>query len=286
MIRFARRNIKLFFRDRAGVFFSLLAVMITIGLYVLFLGNIMLGGALKALPGADSTTTSWLAAGLMTTASLTTSLGAIGVMIDDKIRKAEKDFKSSPIPRRSLTGGYLLSTLVVGVLMTTVTFLLSEIYVIANGGSLLPFLDILKILGLIVLSVLTSTSIVTFIVSFFKSHSAFMAASTVVGTLIGFLTGVYIPVGELPEAVQTVVRAFPLTHAASLFRQVLMEAPMAEMFTDAPSQVIYDFQTEMGVVLKFGSYEVTPLVSVLTLIITAVVFFSLTLINMSRLKRN
>ena len=286
MIRFARRNIKLFFRDRAGVFFSLLAVMITIGLYVLFLGNIMLGDALKALPGADSTTTSWLAAGLMTTASLTTSLGAIGVMIDDKIRKAEKDFKSSPIPRRSLTGGYLLSTLVVGVLMTTVTFLLSEVYVIANGGSLLPLLDILKILGLIVLSVLTSTSIVTFIVSFFKSHSAFMAASTVVGTLIGFLTGVYIPVGELPEAVQTVVRAFPLTHAASLFRQVLMEAPMAEMFTDAPSQVIYDFQTEMGVVLKFGSYEVTPLVSVLTLIITAVVFFSLTLINMSRLKRN
>jgi len=286
MIRFARRNIKLFFRDRAGVFFSLLAVMITIGLYVLFLGNIMLGDALKALPGADSTTTSWLAAGLMTTASLTTSLGAIGVMIDDKIRKAEKDFKSSPIPRRSLTGGYLLSTLVVGVLMTMVTFLLSEIYVIANGGSLLPLLDILKILGLIVLSVLTSTSIVTFIVSFFKSHSAFMAASTVVGTLIGFLTGVYIPVGELPEAVQTVVRAFPLTHAASLFRQVLMEAPMAEMFTDAPSQVIYDFQTEMGVVLKFGSYEVTPLVSVLTLIITAVVFFSLTLINMSRLKRN
>ena len=286
MIRFARRNIKLFFRDRAGVFFSLLAVMITFSLYVLFLGNIMLGDALKALPGADSTTTSWLAAGLMTTASLTTSLGAIGVMIDDKIRKAEKDFKSSPIPRRSLTGGYLLSTLVVGVLMTTVTFLLSEIYVIANGGSLLPFLDILKILGLIVLSVLTSTSIVTFIVSFFKSHSAFMAASTVVGTLIGFLTGVYIPVGELPEAVQTVVRAFPLTHAASLFRQVLMEAPMAEMFTDAPSQIIYDFQTEMGVVLKFGSYEVTPLVSVLTLIITAVVFFSLTLINMSRLKRN
>ena len=286
MIRFARRNIKLFFRDRAGVFFSLLAVMITFSLYVLFLGNIMLGDALKALPGADSTTTSWLAAGLMTTASLTTSLGAIGVMIDDKIRKAEKDFKSSPIPRRSLTGGYLLSTLVVGVLMTMVTFLLSEIYVIANGGSLLPFLDILKILGLIVLSVLTSTSIVTFIVSFFKSHSAFMAASTVVGTLIGFLTGVYIPVGELPEAVQTVVRAFPLTHAASLFRQVLMEAPMAEMFTDAPSQVIYDFQTEMGVVLKFGSYEVTPLVSVLTLIITAVVFFSLTLINMSRLKRN
>jgi len=37
MITFALRNLKLFFRDRASVFFSLLAVFIIIGLYVLSL---------------------------------------------------------------------------------------------------------------------------------------------------------------------------------------------------------------------------------------------------------
>ncbi len=38
MIGMAKRNLKLFFRDKSAVFFSLLAVFIIIGLYALFLG--------------------------------------------------------------------------------------------------------------------------------------------------------------------------------------------------------------------------------------------------------
>lgn len=33
------RNLRVFFRDRAGVFFSLLSALILIALYALFLGN-------------------------------------------------------------------------------------------------------------------------------------------------------------------------------------------------------------------------------------------------------
>ena len=40
MISFSLRNLKLFFKDRAAVFFSLLAVFILIGLYALFLGDV------------------------------------------------------------------------------------------------------------------------------------------------------------------------------------------------------------------------------------------------------
>ena len=36
-----KRNITIFFRDKASVFFSLLSVLIIIGLYVLFLGDLM-----------------------------------------------------------------------------------------------------------------------------------------------------------------------------------------------------------------------------------------------------
>ncbi len=38
-----KRNLALFFRDRANVFFSLLAVFIIIGLYALFLGETLKG---------------------------------------------------------------------------------------------------------------------------------------------------------------------------------------------------------------------------------------------------
>lgn len=40
MLTFAQRNLKLFFRDKSAVFFSLLAVFIIIGLYALFLGDV------------------------------------------------------------------------------------------------------------------------------------------------------------------------------------------------------------------------------------------------------
>ena len=40
MIGFTKRNLKVFFRDKPSVFFSLLAAFIIIGLYVLFLGDV------------------------------------------------------------------------------------------------------------------------------------------------------------------------------------------------------------------------------------------------------
>ena len=40
---FMKRNLRLFFRDKMSVFFSLLSVFIIIGLYVLFLGDMMTG---------------------------------------------------------------------------------------------------------------------------------------------------------------------------------------------------------------------------------------------------
>ena len=37
---FMKRNLKLFFRDRSAVFFSLLAIFIIIVLYIVFLGDV------------------------------------------------------------------------------------------------------------------------------------------------------------------------------------------------------------------------------------------------------
>ena len=44
------------------------------------------------------------------------------------------------------------------------------------------------------------------------------------------MTGIYLPVGMLPAAMQTVVKLFPVSHAALLMRRVMMEAPMETVF--------------------------------------------------------
>ena len=277
-----RRNLRIFFRDKSAVFFSLLAVFIIIALYAVFLGDVWLNGSMKDIKNADVLMSTWLVAGLLAVASVTTTMGAFGIMIDDKVRKIDKDFYSSPMKRNRITGGYIGSAFLIGVIMSLITVLVSEIYIVLNGGELITPIALLKVILLVFLTTMTNTSIVCFIVSFFKSSNAFSTASTIIGTLIGFLTGIYLPIGVLPESVQTVIKVFPVSHAAALFRQVLMEDSMQTAFAEIPTSYLKDFKEYMGVTFHFGSYEVLPWLSILILVFTAAVFYGLSILNMSK----
>ena len=182
---------------------------------------------MEGVSGARFLMDSWIMAGLLAVASITTTLGAAGVIVDDKAKGIAKDFRCAPLKRGSIVGGYLLATVVVGTVLSAAGFVAAEIYIFANGGKLLTFGAALKALGLIVLSCLASGAMVSFVVSFLKTPNALAVASTIFGTLSGFLMGIYVPVSVLPGTVQTAVKAFPISHAAVLLRQVLMEVALA-----------------------------------------------------------
>jgi multidrug/hemolysin transport system permease protein len=277
-----KRNLKLFFRDKSAVLFSLLAIFIIIALYAVFLGDVWLDDSMKSIQNADVLMNTWLVAGLLAVASVTTTMGAFGVMIDDKVRKIDKDFNSAPIKKSHITIGYIGSAFLIGVIMSIITVFVSEIYIVLSGGEWITPLALIKVLLLVIFTTMTNTSIVCFIVSFFKSHSAFGTASTIIGTLIGFLTGIYLPIGALPESVQTVIKLFPVSHAASLFRQVLMEDAMQTGFTKIPTSYLNEFKEYMGVTFRFGSTTVSPWGSVMILVSTAAIFYGLSLLNMSK----
>lgn len=284
MSGFAIRNLKVFFKDRASVFFSLLAVFIIIGLYALFLGDVWVN-SLGDMPGARYLMNAWIMAGLLAVTSVTTTMGAFGTMVDDKSKKIIKDFTVSPIKNSKVVGGYILSSIVIGIIMSLVTVVLAEVYIILSGGEFMGFTALLKVLGLVVLATTTNASMVLLLVSFFKSTNAFATASTIIGTLIGFLTGIYLPIGQLPEGVQWVIKCFPPSHAAVLFRQVMMKAPMAATFNGAPADVVGKFEQLMGVSFKFGEATVSVTTSIIILIGSAVVFYGLALWNISKKKR-
>jgi multidrug/hemolysin transport system permease protein len=284
MLNIAYRNIKVFFRDKAAVFFSFLAVFIIFGLYLFFLGDTLTGGAMKDMEGVRFLMDSWIMAGILAVTSITTTMGAFGAMVEDKYKKNFKDFQAAPLKRYQIAGGYVISSYVIGVIMSVLTLILAEVYIVINGGEIMPAMSILKTLGLILLSVLASSSLVFFIVSFFESNNAFATASTILGTLIGFLTGVYIPIGDLPDYVQAVIKVFPVSHAGVLFRKVLMEQPMEITFAGVPQEYVTDFQSEMGVILQYGDYTADVWVHIAVLIATVIVFYGLAIFNVSRKK--
>jgi len=279
---FVKRNLTLFFRDRAAVMSSLLAVFIVIVLYALFLGDVWLDGSMDYVENASHLMDAWLMAGLLSIASITTTMGAFGIMVEDKAKRIDKDFYSSPMRRRSITVGYLGSAFLIGTIMSCITLILAQIYIVMRGGAWFSPVTCIESFLLILLSVLVSTSLVCFIVSFLKSQNAFGTASAILGTLVGFLTGVYLPVGALPGFAQTLIGAFPLTHSTSLLRQILMEESMGEGFEGSPTESLDEFKEYMGIDVHIGGFEVAPTISVLILILTTLVFFGLSVLNMSR----
>lgn len=283
MIAFAKRTMKLYFRDKASVFFSLFAVLIIVGMYVLFLGDVWTQNSEFENPKVVMDT--WIMSGLLAVVTLTTTMGAFGIMVEDRHKKISKDFYSSPIKRSGLAAGYISGAFMIGVIMSFITFILVQIYLMSKGAAFPDAMIMLKAFGLILLSTFTNTAMLFFIVSFLKSQNAFGTASSIIGTLVGFLTGIYMPVGILPEAVQVVIKVFPASHAATLFRQILMEPVMQSAFQNAPEGAKEEFAEQMGVTLTWAGNPIPSYVSIIILFATAFLFYGLSVMSISRKSR-
>lgn len=278
---FTKRNLKLYFRNRGAVVFSLLAVFILIALYALFLGEVWLADDTPPLPNEKQLLNTWMSAGILAVAGLTTTLGAYNSMVEDRARKTSRDFAASPLRKSGMLGGYLLCAFAAGLLMTLVALALVQGYVLLGGGSWFGPAMLLKTLGILVVAALANTAMMGFVVSFFGSSSAFTSASILVGTLVGFLTGIYLPIGLLPSGVQAVIKCFPPAHTALLLRQTLMAEELQTAFGAAPVAYLDGFREYMGIQYSFGGQTAAGWVSVLVLLGVACGFTLLALGNLS-----
>lgn len=277
ILSLVKRNLKVYFRDRASVFFSLLSVFIILGVYTLFLGRSltiytehMVGENARFLMG------SWIMAGVVAVTTITTANAAFGVMVEDEALKRLRDFKVSPIKRSHLVISYVFSAMIIGFMMSLLTFVIAEVYLYFDGGSFLGFLSILKVLLVILLSVFSGSALVFLISVFIKSQNAFATASSIIGTLIGFITGIYIPIGNLPTAVQTVIKIFPTSHSGVLIRQIMMEKAL-------PIDLLpEDFKIFIGLNFEVDGQFLSEIVHFLYLLVSGVVFYLLAILIVSK----
>ena len=72
------RNLRVYFRDKASVFFSLLSVLIIILLYALFLGDAWSSGSVfQGRAGVKNMMDSWIMAGLLAVVSVTSTMSRV-----------------------------------------------------------------------------------------------------------------------------------------------------------------------------------------------------------------
>ena len=262
MLELIARNRKVYTRDRLAFFMSFLSVIILILVYQVFLGQIQIDAIKEALNSDTASTDTiqmvnyWLISGLTTIISMTSTLGAFGVMVSDREKKLSEDFKVSPISNFKIELSYAIFAILFGIVMT----MFSCIFAIGmfNGfSSLLDFstMDYLSILGVVSMGTVLAATIILPILAFIRTSSAFTTLSTIVGTFIGFISGVYLSIGSVGETLQQIMTWFPLTQVNALLKQILMKDAISKVFDHAPSTVITNYKESYGVILQNPSGE-------------------------------
>lgn len=282
MISLIKRNMKLFFYDRTAVFFSFMAVFVVLGLYVCFLGEMMIRPLMLNFPQtAREISDTWIMAGTMGIVSLTTSLSVLGIIIDDKSKGIRNDFEVSPLSRTSIHIAYILSTILITCFVSIITLCIGQLYIVIYGGEWMSVYTCMKLLGVMMISVLSSTCMLYYMMSFFKSATSFSNVTTIIGTLSGFLMGIYVPVGALPKLLQTIISYFPPSHSAALYRNIMMQDVLQRSYQGT---IDITFKKQFGLVFQYGEHVSTLLDSLCILAMVGGIFWILLQVRKRKVK--
>ena len=259
LICLTERNVKVFIKDRANVFFSMLAPLIVLVLYVLFIGRMQSDGIIASLAeygvSADDAvrafSDSWMLSGVMATSCITVPLCACSTMVYDKNRGVSADFAASPIPAWLPSAAYFLSVVAAGLIICLIVLCVCFGWLAISGSWLLSVGDVFACIGVTVLSVLSSSTLLVFIIGFIRSEGAFTGLNVIIGTVTGFLIGAYIPISNFPAAVQYVTLFVPGSYSAALFRTFFMDGAVEEMAQAVSPQFAEGLADSFSVRLNF-----------------------------------
>lgn len=279
VLSFTKRNMLMFAKNRGAVFFSMLSAIMIIVLYMLFLAKTNIDSVQNIIK-ADRTAiaflvNSWVMGGIIAVNSVTVTMGVLGIMVEDEAKNRLSAFLVAPVSRLKLTMGYVISAFAIGIVLCIFTFILSQIYIMASGGSLLSPVAMLKVLGIIIASVFSSTCLIFLLVSFIRTTNTYTTVSIFIGTVIGLVAGIYVPVGTLPDAVQKFMKFLPVFYEASLMRGVFMKDPAAVVFKHIHGNIVSSYMNSMGVNISWGGTTVSSLDKLAVVVVSGVIFLIL-----------
>ena len=233
-----KRNIKLFFSDKALFLTALITPVILLVLYVTFLRQLYMDtytqvirdgfnasvsdGVLSGLVGGQ------LVSSLLSVMCITVSVSSNMLMVQDKYTGMTADMGVSPVKKHIMPISYYIATVFVTMVIALVTLCGCFIYIAAVGWYL-SLVDILMILLDTFLLVMLGTAFSSVINFFLSSQGQISAVGSTISSCYGFISGAYMPLSQFPEWLQRVVSFLPGTYGTALLREHSMRGSLDAM---------------------------------------------------------
>jgi len=260
-----RRDIKIFYRTKGNIFFSLLAVLILVVLHFAIFRQVYTDNWVEIashIPGlsVERLQLQWIADSLMFSAiipigAVTISLTTLGLMVADRETNTLSDFLVSPIRRGSLLTSYLASSFIVCFLMLAGFVVFFQIYFLIVYGVGFTLIQIGKILLVMIGALIFANVFMLLLVSFFKTQQTLSAVGAIVGTMMGFVSGAYIPLGMFGDTIGNIFSALPFAQITVLSRGAFLYT--LETVTPLTHEMLSgEIARSFGIELWLGSHHV------------------------------
>ena len=274
MIATIKRQIALYFNNKASVFFSLMGAWIAFALYIIFLQKNMVE-AWSTVPNPEVMLDQWVMGVVLAVTGVTTTWTGLSRLIKDKENHQFDDFLLTGVSPFSLHVGYLISASMIGLIMQIIMYSVMNAYFYWQDGLVLEMNQFPALLGLMVLNSLLGSSLGLIGAQCFKTLEAAERLAIIIGSGSGFLVGVYMPIGGLPDFAQVFIKWTPAAYVAAAFRQILI-ADSLDQWT-VPGMDVKEY---LGVGLKWQ--ELTSLgqnIMLIAVIIVVSLLFLLILLQ-------
>lgn len=277
------RNIKLYFKDKMTFLVSLITPLILLVLFIVFLQSTYEDSIFSIINGfeldqklIDAFTGGWLFSSVLATSCITVSFCS-GMMVIDKINKANIDFMVSPVKKSTLQLSYVLSNLFSTLIVVFVLLAIGLIY-LACVGFYITFVDFLLIVFNIIITSLFGTVLANIIWTFTSSQGVVSGVCTLVSALYGFICGAYMPINTMGEGMQYFVSLLPGTYATVLFRQGFLNGVLNEMNKTLPNEMVEGIASGFDVKMSFFGHDVSTLGLILVITISTIVLLGIFLL--------
>ncbi len=287
LFELTKRNIRVYLRDKGAVFFSLLSMLIVIGLMLFFLGDMYIeetADTLSILPGRDSAADKenatilifqWIAAGIVSINAVTVTMAVYSTMIKDRTEGRLNSIYTAPISRLTISASYIIASWICSVIICAITLAIAEIYIIMQGGEAYSLTAHLQLAGVIMANSFTYSALMYAVAMLAKTQGAWSGLGTVVGTLVGFLGGIYLPIGNFSEGIATALKCLPVIYGTKLFRSIMTADAEKLTFEGAPAEMISEYRLALGTDLEFLGTKISDLACLAILLVCGLVFMAI-----------
>lgn len=260
-----KRNIKMFFKDKAMLLTSLITPVILLVLYVTFLANVYRDSFESNLPEGfelskeviNSVVSGQLFSSLLAVSCVTVAFCSNLLMVQDKARGTRRDFLITPTKKSTLALSYYVATFATTLIVSLVATLACFVYIMISGWYM-SFVDVILVMLDVLLLTLFGTALSSVVNVFLSSNGQASAVGTIVSSGYGFICGAYMPISQFGSVLQKIIMFLPGTYGTSLIRNHAMAGAFREMAKQGvPADVIDGIKTSIDCNLSFFGKNVS-----------------------------